>query len=211
VTDIPGTTRDTLEETLNLKGVPVVLVDTAGIATVTDDPIEQLGIERSRGALDQADLALLVLDASEPLTDADRAIADLIGCKPALLALNKTDLVRPGEERDLASVLTAPAISVSALTGQGIDLLEEAIVETVLSGQVAASDVPVVSNPRHKERLSRALEHVGAALAAVQTGLTEDLVAIDLAAAVHALGQVTGQTTSDDLLENIFGRFCIGK
>jgi len=211
VTDIPGTTRDTLEETLNLKGVPVVLVDTAGIATMTDDPIEQLGIERSRGALDQADLALLVLDASEPLTDADRAIADLIGCKPALLALNKTDLVRPGEERDLASVLTAPAISVSALTGQGIDLLEEAIVETVLSGQVAASDVPVVSNPRHKERLSRALEHVGAALAAVQTGLTEDLVAIDLAAAIHALGQVTGQTTSDDLLENIFGRFCIGK
>jgi len=211
VTDIPGTTRDTLEETLNLEGVPVVLVDTAGIAAVTDDPIERLGIERSRRALDQADLAVLVLDASEPLTDADRAIADLIGCKPAIVVLNKTDLVRPGEDRGPAAVLTTPAVSISALTGQGIDTLEEAIVETVLSGQVAAPDVPVVSNPRHKERLSRALEHVGAALATAQAGLTADLVAIDLAAAVHALGQVTGQTTSDDLLENIFSRFCVGK
>ncbi len=195
VTDIPGTTRDTLEETLNLNGVPVVLVDTAGIAATTDDPIERLGIERSRQALDQADLAVLVLDASEPLTDADRAIAGLIGCKPAIVALNKTDLVRPGEDRNLTSVLTAPAVSISALTGQGIDALEEAVVETVLSGQVTASDLPVVSNPRHKERLSRALEHVEAALAAARAGLTADLVAIDLAAAVHALGQVTGQTS----------------
>ena len=211
VTDIPGTTRDTLEETLNLDGVPVVLVDTAGIAATTDDPIERLGIERSRRALDQADLALLVLDASEPLTEADRAIAALIGAKPAIEVLNKTDLIRPGEGRKLGAAFSAQAISLSALTGQGIEALEEAIVATVLSGQVAASDLPVVSNPRHKERLSRALEHVGAALAAAQAGLTADLVAIDLAAAVHVLGQVTGQTTSDDLLENIFGSFCIGK
>jgi len=211
VTDIPGTTRDTLEETLSLDGVPVVLVDTAGIATATEDPIERLGIERSRQALDQADLAVLVLDASEPLTDADRAIAGLIGLKPAIAALNKTDLVRPGEGRDLSSVIAAPAVSISALTGQGIDALEAAIVETVLSGQVTASDVPVVSNPRHKERLSRALEHVGAAVAAARAGLTFDLVAIDLAVAVDALGQITGQTASDDLLESIFGHFCIGK
>jgi tRNA modification GTPase len=211
VTDIPGTTRDTLEETLNLKGVPVVLVDTAGIAVSTDDPIERLGIERSRQALDRADLAVMVLDASEPLTDADRAIADLIGCKPAIVTLNKMDLVRPGEDRDLVSVFTTPAVPISALTGQGIDALEEAIVETVFSGQVMASDVPVVSNPRHKERFSRALDHVRQALEAVRAGLTTDLVAIDLTAAVYALGQVTGQTASDDLLENIFSRFCIGK
>jgi len=211
VTEIPGTTRDTLEETVNLEGVPVVLVDTAGIAAMTDDPIERLGIERSRRALDQADLALLVLDASEPLTDADLAIAGLIGCKPAIVVLNKTDLVQPGEDRELGPVLTAPAVSISALTGHGIDVLERAVLEVVLSGQVAASDLPAVSNPRHKERLSRALEHVDAALAAARSGLTSDLVAIDLAAAVHALGQVTGQTTSDDLLENIFGSFCIGK
>ena len=211
VTDIPGTTRDTLEETLNLKGVPVVLVDTAGIAAVTDDPIERLGIERSRQALDQADLAVLVVDASEPLTDADRAIANLIGFKPAIVALNKIDLVGPGEARDLGSVLTAPAVPISALTGQGIDALEGAILETVLSGQVTASDLPVVSNPRHKERLSQALDHVEAALAAARSGLTADLVAIDLTAAVYVLGQVTGQTASDDLLESIFSRFCIGK
>jgi len=211
VTDIPGTTRDTLEETLNLDGVPVVLVDTAGIAATTHDPIERLGIERSRQALDQADLAVLVLDSSEPLTGADRAIAGLIGLKPAIVALNKTDLVRPGEERNLASVLSAQAVSISALTGQGIDDLEQAIVETALSGQVTASDVPVVSNPRHKERLSRALEHVRAAHTAARAGVTSDLVAIDLSAAVDALGQVTGQTASDDLLESIFSSFCIGK
>ena len=211
VTEIPGTTRDTLEETLNLNGVPVILVDTAGIAAATDDPIERLGVERSRQALDQADLAILVLDAAEPLTGADRTIAGLIGAKPAIVALNKIDLVRSGEDKALASVLPAPAIRISALTGQGLDLLEEAIVETVLSGQVAASDVPVVSNPRHKERLSRALEHVRAAREAVRANLTADLVAIDLTAAVHALGQVTGQTAGDDLLDNIFGRFCIGK
>jgi len=211
VTDIPGTTRDTLEETLNLDGVPVVLVDTAGIAAATDDPIERLGIERSRRALDQADLALLVVDASEPLTGADRVIAGLVGGKPAIVVLNKTDLVGPGDDRGPAPLLAAPAVSISALTGQGIGALEQAIVEMVLSGQVAASDVPVVSNPRHKERLSRALEHVGAALAAAQAGLTADLVAIDLAAAVHALGQVTGQTAGDDLLENIFSHFCVGK
>ncbi len=211
VTDIPGTTRDTLEETLNLEGVPVVLVDTAGIAATTDDPIERLGVERSRQALDLADLAILVLDASEPLTGADRAIASLIGGKPSIVALNKMDLVRSDQDGDPVSVMTAPAIRISALTGQGIDLLEEAIVETVLSGQVMASDLPAVSNPRHKERLSRALEHAGAALAAVQAGLTADLIAIDLAAAVHALGQITGQTAGDDLLENIFSRFCIGK
>jgi len=189
----------------------VVLVDTAGIAATTGDPIERLGVERSRQALDQADLAILVLDTSEPLTGADRAIAGLIGGKPAIVALNKTDLARSDEDEALASVLPAPAIRISALTGRGVDLLEEAIVETVLSGQVAASDVPVVSNPRHKERLSRALEHVGAAREAARAGLTADLVAIDLTAAVHALGQVTGQTAGDDLLENIFSRFCIGK
>jgi len=127
------------------------------------------------------------------------------------VALNKIDLVGPGEARDLGSVLTAPAVPISALTGQGIDALEGAILETVLSGQVTASDLPVVSNPRHKERLSQALDHVEAALAAARSGLTADLVAIDLTAAVYVLGQVTGQTASDDLLESIFSRFCIGK
>jgi tRNA modification GTPase len=218
VTEIPGTTRDTLEETLNLQGVPVVLVDTAGITATTKDPIERLGIERSRAALTLADLALLVLDASQPLTDADHAIAALVGDKAAIVAWNKVDLLAPGEWADSArqtaedSILsTARWVPVSALTGQGLEALEEAIVETVFSGRATASEAPAVTSPRHKEALARALEQVSAAHAAHQAGLSADLVAIDLAAAVNTLGEITGQTASDDLLEIIFGSFCIGK
>lgn len=214
VTDIPGTTRDTLEETLNLQGVPVVLVDTAGITSQTDDPIERLGIERSRTALAQADLALLILDASEPLTNTDRAIAALVDGRPAIVVLNKIDLL---EERVLPAVrcpipgLQARCVPISALTGEGLEALEEAIVETIFSGQVRALEAPAVTNPRHKEALHRAVESVEAALQAHQAGVSPDLVAIDLTAAVNVLGEITGQTASEDLVETIFSSFCIGK
>jgi len=215
VTDIPGTTRDTLEETLNLQGVPVVLVDTAGIGTLAQNPIEALGIERSRAALAQADLALLVVDASRPPADADRAIAALIGARPAIVVLNKIDLVTGLPSSHLGAdgrscLLDAPAVALSALTGEGLDRLEEAIVEPVLSGQVTAS-APVVTNPRHKEALSQALDHVEAARQACRAGLAVDLLAIDLAAAVNALGEITGQTASQDLVSTIFSNFCVGK
>ncbi len=210
VTDIPGTTRDTLEETLNLQGVPVILVDTAGIPSTTRDPIERLGIERSRAAMAHADLALLVIDASEPLTDADRAIAALIEGKPVIVVQNKVDL--SGPTADSRSILPhAPHIAMSALTGRGQEILEETIVETVFSGQASGSDVPTVTSARHKDALERALEHVTAAWRATRAGLTADLVAIDLTGAIDALGEITGQTASDDLLDTIFGNFCIGK
>jgi tRNA modification GTPase len=222
VTEFPGTTRDTLEETLNLQGVPVVLVDTAGIAQKTEDPIERLGIERSRIALAQADLALLVVDASQPVAEADRAIAALVKEKAAIVVLNKIDLVDADVPRDTNvlldavpdgehALLDAPAVPVSALTGQGLEGLEEAIVEAVFSGQVEPAQAPVVTSPRHKEALNRALDHVIAAHAAHQAGQLADLVAIDLTAAVSALGEITGQTASEDLVETIFAKFCIGK
>jgi tRNA modification GTPase len=214
VTDIPGTTRDTLEETLNLQGIPVVLVDTAGITTETEDPIERMGIERSRMALAQADLALLVLDASEPLTDTDRAIAALLDEQPAIVILNKIDLLREGSGEPLRSplpALSAPTVPISALTGEGLEALEAAIVETVFSGQTTASEAPAVTNPRHKEALNRALEAIRAAAEAHHMGISPDLLSIDLVTAVNALGEITGQTASDDLVETIFSSFCIGK
>jgi tRNA modification GTPase len=190
--------------------VPVILVDTAGITSATNDPIERLGIERSRAALAQADLALLVVDASQPLTAVDRAIARLIDSKPAIVVQNKIDL--SDGTPDCGSILpNAPHIETSALTGMGQDRLEDTIVETVFSGQVTASEAPMVTNPRQKAALNRALEHLAAALTAWRSGLTADLVAIDLTGAVNALGEITGQTVSDDLLETIFGSFCIGK
>jgi tRNA modification GTPase len=217
VTDIPGTTRDTLEETLNLEGVPVVLVDTAGIAEGSEDPIERLGIERSRVALAQADLALLVVDASQPLTSADRAIAALVQDKPAIVIANKVDLLaavsatQPGTGATESPIAGAARVPVSALTGQGLETLEETIVDTVFSGHVVASDAPLVTSPRHKEALIRALDHVKAARTAQQNGQLVDLIAIDVSAAVSALGEITGQTASEDLVETIFSSFCVGK
>jgi tRNA modification GTPase len=225
VTDVPGTTRDTLEETLNLQGIPVVLVDTAGITAKAadasrrgevvrmEDPIERLGIERSRAALGQADLALLVLDANQPLAAADRDIAALVGDKPAIVVPNKIDLLEASERGSVAqcSVLDTTCVPISALSGEGLEALETAIVETVLTGQVTASDAPLVTSPRHKEALSRALDHVNAARAGHRDGQWVDLLAIDLTAAVNALGAITGQTASDDLVATIFSNFCVGK
>jgi tRNA modification GTPase len=216
VTDIPGTTRDTLEETLNLQGLPLVLVDTAGMAQETTDPIEQLGIERSRLALEQSDLAVLVLDASQPLTEADHALARLVADKPAIVAWNKADLLpgSPGERGPFPSapgIGPWPAVWISALTGEGLAALEQAMAGAILAGQVLASEPPLVTSPRHKEALNRALEHVQAGQQAVQADLSPDLIAIDVSAAIHVLGEITGQTAGQDLLETIFGRFCIGK
>ncbi|MFQ6057254.1 MAG: tRNA uridine-5-carboxymethylaminomethyl(34) synthesis GTPase MnmE [Anaerolineae bacterium] len=208
VTPLPGTTRDTLEETMNLRGVPLVLVDTAGIAA-TEDLVERLGVERSREALRRADLALLVVDGSEPLTEADREIAGLVGQRSAILVINKTDLPQALTSLDLLP--DAPRVRISALTGEGLETLEEAMVEAVFSGRVVASDEPLVSNPRHKVLLQRALEHVASAQEAHGRGLPADFIAIDLTAAVNALGEITGETVSGDLLEAIFSHFCVGK
>ncbi|HNS51243.1 MAG TPA: tRNA uridine-5-carboxymethylaminomethyl(34) synthesis GTPase MnmE [Anaerolineae bacterium] len=214
VTDTPGTTRDTLEETLNLEGVPVVLVDTAGIASPQNE-VEALGIERSRAALAEAGLALLVLEAGRPPDKADLAIAALAGTTPAIVVLNKVDLVRELPEAGLAAGMScgldnAPVLPVSALTGVGMERLEHAMVEAVLAGQ-ATGTAPAVTHPRHKEALGRALHHVEEAQRGYRCGLAAELVAIDLSAAVHALGEITGETAGTDLLGGIFGTFCVGK
>jgi len=209
VTPIPGTTRDTLEETLNLRGVPLVLVDTAGIRAASDDPVERLGIERSRTALASADLALLVVDGSESLTPTDYDIAALVGEKTALVVVNKSDLPAVADAGCLLA--QRPHLRVSALTGKGLEMLEETIIETVFAGRVVASDAVLVSSPRHKESLHRALDHVIAAQATLADGLPADFVSIDVTAAVNVLGEITGETAHEDMLEAIFSRFCIGK
>ena len=214
VTPIPGTTRDTLEETLNLRGIPLILVDTAGIVAETEDVIEQLGIERSRRALAQADLALLVVDGSEPLTEADRQIADLATGKSAILVVNKIDLPRVAADFDILPEATRAetlAVEISALTGEGLEELEETIVEVVFSGQVLASDETLVSSPRHKDVLKRTLDHLVSAQGTHSQGMPADFVAIDLTSAVNALGEITGETITEDLLEVIFSEFCVGK
>ena len=208
VTPIPGTTRDTLEETLNLRGIPLCLVDTAGI-TASDNLIEKLGIERSREAMEGADLILLVIDGSEPLQTQDLELARTAGNRIAILVVNKVDLPVVAEHSTLAPEVRH--VCISALTGEGLPLLEDAIVETIFSGQVQTSDVPVISNPRHGEILNRALAHVTAAQSALEAGLGADLVAVDVTAAVSALGEITGETVGEDVLDAIFHDFCLGK
>ncbi len=212
VTSIPGTTRDTLEETANIAGIPLVLVDTAGIRTETADEVERIGVARSRTALERADIALMVIDSSQELERGDWEIGSLVGNKPALLVSNKNDLPAAQNQTALADFLpAAPRIYISALGNDGIDALEAAIVELVTGGSVTLADTPLVSNPRHKALLQRALTHTQAAITAQQAELSPDLVSIDVRAAVDALGEITGETVTEDLLDTIFSKFCIGK
>ncbi|NLG27097.1 MAG: tRNA uridine-5-carboxymethylaminomethyl(34) synthesis GTPase MnmE [Chloroflexi bacterium] len=208
VTPIPGTTRDTLEETCSLQGIPLVLIDTAGISE-TDDLVERLGIERSRRAVAQADLVLLVGDGSAPPTKADVRVAALCGDRRTVVVVNKGDQPLAGGWQ---SVLPdAPHQVISALTGEGLRDLEALLVEVILGSGAGGAEPPAASNPRHRAAFGRALVSVGEAQRALREQRPMDMLSIDLTEAVTVLGEVTGETASDALLETIFGQFCIGK
>ncbi len=206
VTPIPGTTRDTIEEVASLKGVPFILVDTAGIIH-SKNVVESLGVERSRKAIEQADLVLTVIDVSLPLTDADREIVALIGETAALVVANKCDLPHQAKPEELGREV----IYTSALSGEGLGLLEEKMVELALGGKAVVSDAPMVNNPRHKDALERAERSLAQALRDMAAGVPDDFVTINLTASLNALGEITGETVQEDLLETIFANFCIGK
>lgn len=206
VTAVPGTTRDTVEELANIQGVPFVLIDTAGI-TKSANLVEHLGVERSRRSIEQADLVILVLDQSEELTPQDTEIMGLLGDKPVISVANKADL----PQRASLDSLPWRCVPLSALTGRGLENLEREMVQAVLGGFVSTSDALLVSNPRHAEALTRAARHLQAARESRASNLPDDFVSIDLTAALSALGEITGETVGEELLETIFSRFCIGK
>lgn len=208
VTPIPGTTRDTLEETLDLQGIPLVLVDTAGL-TASEDLVERLGVERSRRAIAQADLVLLVVDGSAPLQEGDREVVALAEGRPTVVVVNKCDLPRVWEGEMLLP--RASHLAVSALTGEGVPALEAHLAEMILAGQVSIAEGAVASSPRHRDLLQRALACVREAQRALGAGVPSDLLSIDVSEAVAALGEITGETASEELLETIFSQFCIGK
>jgi tRNA modification GTPase len=211
VTEIAGTTRDTLEETANFDGVPVCLVDTAGIGESTD-PVERLGIERSRRAIEEADLCLVVVDGSAPLSEEDWRIARAVGGKAAILVANKADLPLAFTGAELEALADgARAVQTSVVTSRGLDALREAVLRTVLSGEAIQGDELLVSNPRHKAALLRAEAALRDALTSLRSGLPADCTASDVRAAVDALGEITGEAATEDLLETIFSHFCIGK
>jgi tRNA modification GTPase len=228
VTPIAGTTRDTVEEVANLRGIPLHLIDTAGI-TPSDDPVEQIGIRRSRAAAESADVVLLVFDGSELLTSQDKRVSEELQAmgfgmharsgdysyshdRPVIVIVNKADCTLHIEIDELRRIWPdAPLIPTSTLTSAGLSELEDTIAELVLAGKTLQSESVLVTNARHQESLRRAAEHVRTALIPLKQGLPLDFVSIDLRAAYDALGEVTGETASDDLLDRIFSEFCIGK
>jgi tRNA modification GTPase len=208
VTAIPGTTRDLVEDSLNLRGIPLVLIDTAGIRETTD-VVESIGVERSRSALSQADVVLFVLDRSQPIGEEERTLAGLVGNRAAVVVENKQDLAPDPDETPILP--TVPHVRISALTGEGIDTLEETLWQLAVGGSLNAPDTALITNPRHKQAILQARQHVANAMEGIGAGFPADFVTIDLHAAVNALGEITGETATEDLLDMIFSKFCIGK
>ena len=206
VSHIPGTTRDTIEETANIRGLPVVFVDTAGLREAQDE-IEREGVRRSRESLARAELILHVLDATEPLTSADEMYLSEFAGKKRILVRNKTDLP---VKLNLSSAGTT-AVDVCCLSGQGIEALKDAIKNLVWAGEIKAEMLQVAINSRHQDALNRARIVARQATDALRADASLELVAMDLRIAANAVGEIVGKTTTEDLLDTIFGAFCIGK
>lgn len=212
VTEIEGTTRDVLEETVNLGGVTLRLFDTAGIRESDKaDAIERIGIDKARRTAEQADLILTVLDAARPLDENDREILDLIHGRRAIVLLNKTDLPPVLTEEDVRRACSCPVLPISASTGAGIDAIGHEIRSMFYAGHLKMNEEVTITNVRQKE----ALEKAGASLAlvteSIRDGMPEDFYTIDLMDAYRALGEILGEEVDDDLVNNIFARFCMGK
>lgn len=211
VTDIPGTTRDVLEEYVNVRGVPLKLVDTAGIRE-TEDLVEKIGVERSREELKKADLILLVLNYTEELTEEDRRLLDLVLDLKVIVIVNKADLehkLNIDELKDLIGPRTM--ITTSLKEQQGIDELEKAIAELYFAGGLEASDVTYVSNARHISLLKQAKRSIIDAIEGLNLGVPVDVVQIDLQKTWELLGEILGDAVSESLIDQLFSQFCLGK
>jgi tRNA modification GTPase len=207
VSPIPGTTRDTIEETANIRGLPVVFVDTAGLREAGDQ-LELEGIRRSRQALAQAQFILHVFDVSGPLTQADAHYLAEFDAKQRILVRNKIDL--PGR-LEFPPGLAGPVADVCCLTGQGIEPLKDAIKQLAWSGEIKAEMLEVMINSRHQDALNRARAATLRAQETLASDRSLELVALDLRIALDAVGEIVGKTTTEDLLDMIFSQFCIGK
>ncbi|HEL0007598.1 TPA: tRNA uridine-5-carboxymethylaminomethyl(34) synthesis GTPase MnmE [Streptococcus equi subsp. zooepidemicus] len=207
VTDIAGTTRDVIEEYVNIKGIPLKLVDTAGIRE-TDDLVEQIGVERSKKALQEADLVLLVLNASEKLTEQDKALLALSQDSNRIILLNKTDLEQVIEKDQLPE----EAIPISVLQNQNIDLIEDRINQLFFDHTgLIEQDATYLSNARHISLIEQAVQSLEAVNEGLALGMPVDLLQIDLTRAWEILGEITGDAAPDELITQLFSQFCLGK
>lgn len=208
VTDVPGTTRDVLEEWISLKGVPIRLVDTAGIRE-TDDTVEKIGVDKAKDYVNKADVVLAVIDSSRPLTAEDKEILGDAQQKNALLVLNKSDLTPVVTAADLKAY-GKPVFTISASTGEGLEALKEALLSQAL-GRSDASGSALLTNTRHIELVRQSRAALKRALDSIEAGMPVDCAVVDLRDAWDLLGSITGDTVHDDMVTEIFSRFCLGK
>lgn len=210
VTDIEGTTRDTLEENINFNGLSLKIIDTAGIRD-TEDLVEQIGVNKAKEIAKEGDLIIYVVDGSRELDDNDREIIKLINDKQAIILVNKSDMDTVINIDDLKKDSNREVILFSAKNGEGMDQLEEEIRNMFYSGKVTYNDQVYITNARHKEALENALESLKQVKNSVDAGMPEDFYSIDLMDAYTDLGLIIGESVEDDLVNEIFSKFCMGK
>lgn len=210
VTDIEGTTRDTLEENINFNGLSLKIIDTAGIRD-TEDLVEQIGVNKAKEIAKEGDLIIYVVDGSRELDDNDREIIKLINDKQAIILVNKSDMDTVINIDELKKDSNRDVILFSAKNGEGMDQLEEEIRNMFYSGKVTYNDQVYITNARHKEALENALESLKQVKNSVDAGMPEDFYSIDLMDAYTDLGLIIGESVEDDLVNEIFSKFCMGK
>ena len=213
VTNIAGTTRDTLEETIRLNGISLQLIDTAGIRE-TEDIVEKIGVDKAKKYAAEADLILYIVDASVPLNESDEAILEMIKDKKNIILLNKSDLYTVVTEEMMKERLSSASqhiIKISALLDQGIDLFEETIKEMFFQGDLAFNNQVIITNVRHKESLMDAENSLDMVLQSIANEMSEDFYSIDLMNCYSSLGKIIGEEVDDDLVNEIFEKFCMGK
>ena len=210
VTDIPGTTRDTLEEQITINGVSLNIIDTAGIRE-TDDVVEKIGVDKALDSIDDADLILFVIDSSRPLDENDEFIINKIIDKKVIILFNKSDLVSQISEEDVCKKYHKPVISFSSVSLDGLKNLEHKITDMFFKGQVISDDTLYITNSRQAGCLINAKSSLSNVLNSIDNMMPEDFFSIDLMDAYNYLGEITGETIDDDLANKIFSTFCMGK
>ncbi|MCR5481765.1 MAG: tRNA uridine-5-carboxymethylaminomethyl(34) synthesis GTPase MnmE [Clostridia bacterium] len=211
VTDIPGTTRDTIEEFINISGIPVRLTDTAGIRE-TDNPVEKIGIQKSRLSFEKADLVLFVIDRAEGLSGEDIEIAESVKNKKVIVLLNKSDLTSCVTDAEIGNLFpNADIISTSMESGEGIEKIKKAVYDMVFDGRIRQENSVLVTNVRHKSLLESALSSLKDAAKLAEIKESFDIIEIDIRNAYDSLGEIIGESVSDDIINEVFSRFCLGK
>jgi tRNA modification GTPase len=211
VTHIPGTTRDAIEEMIDIEGIPLKVVDTAGMRH-TMDIIEEEGVKRARKALNQADLVIFVMDGSENITKDDIRIMNELKNKETIIIINKSDLPQLIDiDKVKKSLPNKPIINICATQGTGLNELKKTIREIFFAGKILSTDALIITNLRHKEALKSSLKNINTAINAIEDNLSFEFVAVDLRESLDNLGLIVGETVTEDILNEIFSKFCIGK